>query len=91
MEEERADCGGVAESDFGFGWVHIDVDQRRIEVEHQNEAGLTIPVQGFPKRLTDRKAERSVAYAPSIDKEKLVVCAWTGGFWQSEHAPQGQT
>jgi hypothetical protein len=52
---------------------------------------LTITVQGFPKRLTDRKAERSVTYAPSIDKEKLVVRAWTGGFWQSEHAPQGQT
>ena len=48
-------------------------------------------MQGFPKRLTDRKAERSVTYAPSIDKEKLVVRAWTGGFWQSEHAPQGQT
>ena len=66
--QKRADGGAVAEPDFGFSRVDVDVDERRIKAQHQDKTGLTVAMQGLAKGLPHGKAERTVAYTAPVDE-----------------------
>ena len=44
----------VAKAHFGFGGMHVDIDQRRINVEKQHKARMAAVVQHILVGLTHR-------------------------------------
>src|SRR5574343_44490 len=73
VEDELVHGARVAEADFGLGRVHIDVDQRRVDVDEQADGRLTAAVQHVAIGFAQGVADDLVAHEAAVDEDVLAV------------------
>ena len=66
-------CAAVAKAHFGFGGMHVDIHQRRIDIEKQRERRMAVVMQHILIRLTYRVREQFVAHVAAVHIEVLCV------------------
>ena len=84
VENELVHRARVAEAYFGFGGMHIDVDQLRVDVEKQHKRRVTVVMQYVGIGLADGMSDHLVAHAATVD-EKILGIARTAGMCGRTH------
>jgi hypothetical protein len=78
VEDELVHGARVAEADFGLGRVHIDVDQRRVDVDEQADGGLAAAVQHVAVGFAQGVGDHLVAHEAAVDEDVLAVLGFGG-------------
>ncbi len=90
VEHELVHCAAVAEAHFDFRRMHVDVDQRRIEVERQHVGRKTVAVQHVLVSGAHRVHQQLVAHVAPVHIKELAVGARLRGGRQAGIAEQAQ-
>jgi hypothetical protein len=75
MKDELVHGARIAEADFGFLRMHIDVDGRRVDFQEHAVGRVAAAVQLVLVSLAQRMAEQLVAHEAAIDVAVLGVAA----------------
>jgi hypothetical protein len=73
VENELMHGARFPEADFRLGRVHVDVDQRRIDLDEQADGRLAAAVQHVAVGLAQRVGDHLVADEAAIDEDVLAV------------------
>jgi hypothetical protein len=75
VKDELMHGARIAEADFGFLRMHIDVDRRRVDLQEQAVGRVAAAVQLVLVGLAQRVAEQLVAHEAAVDVAVLGVAA----------------
>src|SRR5580698_2900828 len=72
-EDEVMNLTAVAEADFEFLGMRVDVDELRVECEVKHVSGVTAAIKHVPIGNTYRVHQQPVAHIPVVHEPELLV------------------
>ena len=79
MEQELVHAAAVAETDFGLGRMHVDVDAVRRQADEQAIRRVQLVMQHVAVGFLQRVDDQLVAHVAAVDEDVLAVAAGRGG------------
>ena len=67
------DQPALTEAYFLFGWMHVDIDQRRIDIKEEHECRVATVKEYIRIRLPYRVRNQPVADQTTVDMKILLI------------------